>query len=79
MQQDPEGKTVWTWKNVKQESKAQALKMLDEGIPRKDIAQILGITGPRVSLIKSEAAKDSLITEAGKLTQTGYEYLLKGG
>ncbi len=79
MQEDPEGKTAWTWKNVKQENKARVLKMLDEGIVRKDIAQILGITGPRVSQIKAEAVKNGLITEAGKLTQTGYEYLLKGG
>ncbi len=79
MQADSERKTVWTWKNVKQENKVQVLKMLDEGISRKDIAQILGITGPRVSQIKAEGVKNGLLTEAGKLTQTGYEYLLKGG
>jgi hypothetical protein len=79
MQTDPEGKTVWTWKNVKQENKAQALKMLDEGLSRKEIAEILGISGPRVTQIKNEAVKNGHITEAGKLTQTGYEYLLKGG
>lgn len=78
MQTDPDGKTVWSWKNVKQENKVLVLKMLDEGLVRKDIAQILGITGPRVSQIKAEAVKDGLLTEAGKLTQTGYSYLLKG-
>ncbi len=79
MQTDPEGKTVWTWKNVRRENKTQVLRMLDEGITRKDIAQILGISGPRVSQIKAEAVNDGHLTEAGKLTQTGYEYLLKGG
>ncbi|MCX5888188.1 MAG: AAA family ATPase [Deltaproteobacteria bacterium] len=78
MQTDPEGKTVWTFANVKQENKFRVLQMLDEGISRKEIAQILGITGPRVSQIKAEAGKDGLITAAGKLTQTGFEYLLKG-
>jgi putative DNA primase/helicase len=78
MQVDPDGKTVWTFANVQQENKARVLKMLDEGMPRKEIAQVLGITGPRVSQIKTEAVKGGLITEAGKLTQSGYCYLLKG-
>lgn len=75
METDPEGKTLWTWKNVKQDNKARVLKMLDEGISRKEIAETLGITGGRVSQIKAEAVKEGWITEDGKLTQTGYTYL----
>lgn len=75
MQQDPDGKAVWTHKNVKQENKPMVLKMLDEGTAAKDVAAGLGITAARVSQIKKEAVRDGLITEAGKLTQTGFEWL----
>jgi putative DNA primase/helicase len=75
MQQDPDGKTIWTWANVKQENKAKVLKMLSDGVASKDIAAGLGITAARVSQVKKEVLKDGLITEAGKLTQTGFEWL----
>jgi putative DNA primase/helicase len=77
MQTDPEGKTIWTWKNVKQENKAMVLKMLNEGTAAKEIAAALGITAARVSQIRKEGVRDGLITEAGKFTQTGFEWLQK--
>jgi hypothetical protein len=77
MQTNPEGKTVWTWKNIKQENKALVLKMLDEGTEAKKIAAALGITAARVSQIRKEAVREGLITAAGKFTQTGFEWLQK--
>lgn len=72
---DPKGRALWTYANLKQENKARVLKMLDEGTAAKDIAAGLGITAARVSQIKKEAVRDGIITEGGKLTQTGFEWL----
>jgi len=72
---DLEGKAVWTYANLKQENKVRVLKLFDEGMPAKDIGEMIGISKGRISQIRSEAVKEGLLTEAGKLTQSGYHYV----
>lgn len=78
MQQDPDGKAVWTYANLKQENKARVLKLFDEGMSAKDIAELVGVSKGRVSQIKSESTKEGLLSEAGKLTQSGFQYVQTG-
>ena len=49
--------------------------MLDEGIPQKEIPEILKVDKGYVSRIKNRAIKDELLTQKGKLTQTGFEFV----
>lgn len=68
---------IWTFGAVKKQNKVQVIKMLGEGISAKDIAEELGITQGRVSQLKREAVIDGLVTDTGKLTQTGSLYVSK--
>jgi hypothetical protein len=70
-----DGVYFWTYASVKKQAKKEVLKMLDAGMAAKDIALELELTRGRVSQIKSEAIKEGLLTEAGKLTQTGMVYV----
>jgi putative DNA primase/helicase len=72
-----DGSYVWTFCSMKKETKAEVLRMLDEGIAAKDIASSLNISPARVSQIRQEAFKDGLITKAGRLTQFGFQWLQK--
>jgi len=72
---DPEGKAGWTFSNLKAENKVRVLKMLDEGIPGKEVAELVGVSKGRVSQIKAEAIKDGLLSSKGKLTQSGFKYV----
>jgi putative DNA primase/helicase len=56
---DRSGNTIWTWATVRADIREEALRMLEDGVPQKDIATALGISGARVSQIKVEAIKES--------------------
>ena len=77
LETDEEENYFWTFGAVKKQNKVQTLTMLDDGIKAADIAAELGIDRSRVSQIKRQAIKDGLITEKGKLTQTGFAYVHK--
>lgn len=74
---DENGIYTWVFQSVRKQHKVEVVKKLDEGKSQKDIAAELGITPARVSQLKKEAVQDGLITEAGNLTQTGFEWLQK--
>ena len=77
LETDEEDNYFWTFGSLKKRHKRKVIKMLDEGITAKDIAEELKITKGRVSQIKAEAVREGLITKEGKLTQTGFEWLSK--
>lgn len=66
---------TWTWKSVKKQHKIEVLKLLDEGLSQKNISEYLGIDKGYVSRIAKQAKKDVLISDKGKLTQTGFVYV----
>jgi len=72
LRQDETGKLIWTWGNVKKETKGEILRMLDENIKSIEIAEALGVTRGYVSRVKKQAVKDGLLTATGKLTQSGF-------
>ena len=52
--------------------------MLDEGIPAKEVAELVGVSKGRVSQIKADAVKEGLLTDKGKLTPSGFQYIQGG-
>ncbi|MFC1515630.1 AAA family ATPase [Thermodesulfobacteriota bacterium] len=70
--QDDKGRLVWTWGNVKGETKKEVLRLFDEGSINNDIADMLGISKGHVSKIKKKAIEDGLMNSKGKLTQQGF-------
>jgi hypothetical protein len=70
------GNYFWTFKSLKKRIKVEVLQRLDGGMGTTEIGKALGLSKGRVSQIKSEALRDGLITEKGKLTPKGFEYLL---
>ena len=77
LQENENGIYIWTFGSLKKQNKAQVIRMLDEGMAAKDIAVELAISAARVSQIKTEALREGLITEKGKLTQSGFLWLQK--
>lgn len=73
--QNETGQSVWTWKNVKQETSRQVLKMIDEGFEQKAIGETLNISPGRVSQIKKQAIADGYISKKGNLTQSGITHV----
>jgi putative DNA primase/helicase len=73
--QDESGRYVWTYKNVKADRKREVLKLIDEGLEQKVIAEALGISKAWVSRIKKQAISNNLLTPKGKLTQSGFMYV----
>jgi putative DNA primase/helicase len=67
-----EGRLQWTWNEVKRKNQVEILKMLDEGVPQKDIAQALCVTAGFVSQVKSKAIGDGHLSKTGKLTESGF-------
>jgi len=58
LRKDDNGGLTWEWGYVKAEVKREVLRMLADGIPATEIAQILGISKGRVSQIKKESVTD---------------------
>ncbi len=77
LNQAEDGKTKWTYKNVRAEMKLEVIKLLVEDYEQNTIAETLGITKGRVSQIKKQAIKDNIITPKNKLTQSGELYIYK--
>lgn len=71
------GRYEWTWANVKAERKKDILRMMDEGIEQKAIAEALGVTGAYVSKTKKWAMSEGMMGKDGKLNQSGYEYVTR--
>jgi hypothetical protein len=66
--EDKSGRYVWTFGNVKENVKREVLKMIDEGIEQKSIADTLDIIKGYVSRIKKEAIEEGYLNKKGKLT-----------
>ena len=77
LQRDDDDRQVWSWNTVKQQTKGRVLKMLDDGLTPNDIAEELRISKSRVSQIKAGCLREGLISENGKITQTGFLWLTK--
>ncbi|MBW1955561.1 MAG: AAA family ATPase [Deltaproteobacteria bacterium] len=69
------GRYEWTWANVRAEKKKDILRMMDEGIEQKTIAETLGITKGYITKIKKWAFSEGLLSKDGKLNQSGFEYV----
>jgi hypothetical protein len=72
-----DGSYDWTFRSLKKQTKVEVIKMLDAATPSINIAKELGVTKGRISQIKNEAVKEGLITDKGKLTQSGLAYVQK--
>lgn len=72
---DENGKLAWSWSNVKGERKREVIKMLDEGMDYKNIAESLNISKGYITKVKKQAINDGLLTPKCKLTQTGFSYV----
>lgn len=75
LRQNEAGKLVWTWGNVKKETKREVLRMLDEEAAYDSICDALGITKGYITKIKKQAIKDGLLSEKGKITQSGLSFI----
>jgi hypothetical protein len=73
--QDDSGGCGWTFGNVRQQSKKEILRMIDEGTTYKEIAQELNVSAGLITKEKKKAIKDWYLTEKGKLTQSGFNYI----
>jgi putative DNA primase/helicase len=62
---------VWSWGNVKAETKLEVLRLLDEGHNQSDVASIVGVHKGYVSKIRKQAIKEGQMTPKNKLTQSG--------
>ena len=69
----------YEWSEPSKESSVTVLRFIKDGIPQKDIAEMLGLTKGRVSQIKSELFKKKMIRTNGsgavKLTADGESFL----
>jgi len=72
LSQDENGGLLWTWGNVRKETRIEVLKLFDEGLKNQDIVTTLNIDKGYVSRIKNQAIKDGVLSKIGKLTQSGY-------
>lgn len=70
--QDEHAGLLWTWGNVRRETRIEVLKLFDEGLKNQDIVKTLNIDKGYVSRIKNQAIKDGVLSKIGKLTQSGY-------
>lgn len=76
LEKNPGGQYVWTWGPSKGKNKVRILEMLDQGATHDEIAKELGLKGTsRIRQVKSEAVKKSWLTEEGKLTQAGFDWM----
>ena len=70
--QDEHTGLLWTWGNVRKETRIEVLKLFDEGLKNQDIVSTLNIDKGYVSRIKNQAINDGILSKIGKLTQSGY-------
>ncbi|EFK09516.1 conserved hypothetical protein [delta proteobacterium NaphS2] len=70
--QNEETGLVWTYGEVKKQTRIEVLKLLDEGMSNSSIAEILGLTRGRVSQLRKSGLDAGFIGKNGKLTQSGF-------
>jgi len=75
---DEIGNHTWTFKNVRQSVKIEVIKMIDDGLDQKTIAENLNVSKGYVSQLKKQAVKDGWLSAKGKLTPTGFEQVSAG-
>ena len=64
---DESGNHIWTFSGVRQETRKEVLRLLDEGLTQTDIVSALGVHKGTVSKIRTRAIKDGLLTQKNKL------------
>jgi len=72
LSQDEHGGLLWTWGNVRRETRIEVLKLFGEGMKNQDIVDALGVSKGYVSKIKNSAIKEGILSNKGKLSQSGY-------
>lgn len=72
LSQDEHGNLLWTWGNVKRETRIEVLRLFDEGMKNQEVVDALGVSKGYVSKIKNSAIKDGILSSKGKLSQSGY-------
>lgn len=75
--QGDDGLYTWSFSNEITNSRTSVLKMLDAGMPQKEIAKTIGISKGQISKIRSNAIEHGLLTDGNKLTQTGFQAVMK--
>ena len=75
---DQDGRYVWTWGGVRQQNKVEILRMLDDGVQQKEIAEQLGISKGQVSKLRSRLVQDGFLTAKNRITQDGFSALNDG-
>ena len=78
LEQDQSGRLTWTTCGVRRETRAEILRLLDEGNNQVETADTLGIDKSYVSRIRKQAIKDGHLTSKNKLTQTGFLEITRG-
>jgi hypothetical protein len=73
--QDDNGGSDWTFGNVRQQSKKEIIRMIDDGTTYKEIAQELNVSTGLITKTKKKAIEDGHLTVKGKLTQDGFLYI----
>ncbi len=70
---------TWIWGTVKGETKKMILRLLDEGTDYDSIRKDLGLSSKGyITKVKKDAVASGLLTQQGKLTQSGYCFLAEG-
>jgi putative DNA primase/helicase len=75
LHEDEKGRLIWSWGNVKGETRKEILRMADEGQRQTDIADALGVTRGYVSRVVRAAIKEGYMTAKGKLKQSGFRMI----
>jgi putative DNA primase/helicase len=75
---DESGNHVWTFNNALQNAMQEVIKMINDGIKQKTIAENLNVSKGYVSQLKKRAIKEGLISEKGKLTPNGIDCVSAG-
>jgi len=70
-----DGSYIWTYRNVRANTKIEVLRRIGEGVTPREVAKELGITEARVSQLKREMVKEGFLTKEGRLTQEGFKKL----
>ena len=76
--EDNSRQLVWTWGNLKKETKLEVLQLLDEGHNQTAVAEMIGVHKGTVSKIRKQAISDGFLTKNNKITQTGFSELFQG-
>ena len=70
---DQDGGLTWVVDEKGSGSREMIIAMLGQGIPQKDIPEILGCHKAWVSRVKKKAVEDGFLTESGEFTPQGKE------